>query len=65
MQVVVIGMRWIEVLAELLLAWRERQRERRSLIVREKSDSLSSSRELGARRPRSRPRWRVLLAVAS
>ena len=40
MQVVVIGMRWIEVLAELLLAWRERQRERRSLIVREKSGQL-------------------------
>jgi general secretion pathway protein L len=38
MQIVAMGKRWIEVLALLLLAWLERRRERRSLIIREQDD---------------------------
>jgi general secretion pathway protein L len=40
MQVVAIGKRWIEVLAALLLAWREHRRERRSLIIREENGQI-------------------------
>lgn len=40
MQVVAIIMRWIDVLAALLLAWRARRREGRSLIIRDEGGRL-------------------------
>ena len=40
MQFVAIIRRWIEVLAGLLLAWRARRRERRSLIIRDEDGQL-------------------------
>ena len=40
MQIVVIIRRWIEVLAALLLAWRARRREGRSLIIRDEAGQL-------------------------
>jgi general secretion pathway protein L len=40
MQIVAIIRRWIEVLAALLLAWRARRREGRSLIIRDEAGQL-------------------------
>src|SRR5262245_38650452 len=37
MRVVAIIRRWVDVLAALYLAWREHQRERRSLIIRDEN----------------------------
>jgi len=40
MRIDAIVRRWIEILAALLLAWREQRRERRSLIVRDENGEL-------------------------